>query len=361
MLPKDRLNDLVARLASGRRLVAPVLRDGALRWRVPEAGDEVALEAGNTPDSPKAALFPQTEGMMRFGRARDRYADVEAAAIDETPTVLLGVRPCDARSFLMLDRVFLEGPYRDVYYAARRENTLIIALACRRPRASCFCHAFASGPYDRSAADLFMRDAGDAWLIEAVTDRGHDMLGSLGDMLTPADESHLAAAGEIEARAVERLRPIEPVAGIEDTLRGLFDSPMWAEIAEKCVACGTCTYLCPECHCFTIEDRLRAGDGERVRTWDSCMYPTFTLHASGHNPRPDGAARWRQRTLHKFAYLPENVGLYGCVGCGRCVQACPVRLDIRDVLRRVREVASAVSAGAAAAAEAAADTGGASS
>ena len=77
-----------------------------------------------------------------------------------------------------------------------------------------------------------------------------------------------------------------------------------------------------------------ADSGERVRGWDSCMYPMFTQHASGHNPRPNQAARWRQRTMHKFEYLPRNVGLYGCVGCGRCVQSCPVRLDIRHVLRR---------------------------
>ena len=116
-------------------------------------------------------------------------------------------------------------------------------------------------------------------------------------------------------------------------LPALFDSPVWAEVSEKCLACGTCTYNCPDCHCFNIEDRLLADGGERVRGWDSCMYPMFTQHASGHNPRPDQAARWRQRTMHKFEYLPRNVALYGCVGCGRCVQSCPVRLDIRQVLR----------------------------
>jgi Fe-S-cluster-containing hydrogenase component 2 len=116
----------------------------------------------------------------------------------------------------------------------------------------------------------------------------------------------------------------------------LYDSPIWQEIANKCIACGTCTYVCPECHCFNIEDRALADGGERVRAWDACMYTLFTQHASGHNPRPDQAARWRQRTSHKFAYLPRNVGMYGCVGCGRCVLACPVRLDIREVLRSVR-------------------------
>jgi sulfhydrogenase subunit beta (sulfur reductase) len=339
MLPKERLNELVARLGSGRRLVAPVLHDGALRWRTVEAGETITLDAGNTSDSPKAMLLPQTEGMMRFGRACGHYADGHSSTPEETPTVLLGVRPCDAHSFLMLDRVFLEGRFRDAYYAARRKNTLVIVLACARPRSTCFCHALNGGPYDRLGADLFMRDAGDAYLIEPVTEQGREVFRELADRLSPVDEAHRAAAAEIEDRAMQRLRPVKPVAGIKKVLQGLFDSPVWAEIAEKCVACGTCTYLCPGCHCFTIEDRLRARDGERMRAWDSCMYPTFTLHASGHNPRPDQAARWRQRTMHKFAYLPENVGMYGCVGCGRCIQACPVRLDIRDVIRRVREVA----------------------
>ncbi|MCD6302085.1 MAG: 4Fe-4S dicluster domain-containing protein, partial [Anaerolineae bacterium] len=84
-----------------------------------------------------------------------------------------------------------------------------------------------------------------------------------------------------------------------------------------------------------IQDRTVANGGERVRTWDSCMYAGFTVHASGHNPRPDQAARWRQRVMHKFSYLPLNVDAYGCVGCGRCVVNCPVNLDIRRVLARV--------------------------
>jgi sulfhydrogenase subunit beta (sulfur reductase) len=156
--------------------------------------------------------------------------------------------------------------------------------------------------------------------------------------LVAADEGSAARAAEIEAKAVARLSEIEPVAGIEAMLPALFENAVWAEVSEKCLACGTCTYNCPECHCFFIEDRLFADSGERVRGWDSCMYPMFTQQASGYNPRPNQAARWRQRTMHKFEYLPRNVGLYGCVGCGRCVQSCPVRLDIRHVLRRLREV-----------------------
>ena len=342
MLPKSQLSARIADLLTIRRVIAPVVREGELRFDVVKRADEIVLDYRNTAKPPKGVFFPQTETMMRFARARDAYNEIEAVPLDTTPTVLLGVRPCDAHSFILLDKIFAQGCYLDPYYRARRENTLVISLACDHPRATCFCHAFGRGPADMSGADILMRPAGDAYIIEAVTSRGAQLLAE--GALARADEPHLRAAQEIAAAAEARLRPIEPVKGIEKDLAGLFENPMWAEISEKCLACGTCTYVCPGCHCFNIEDKLYAREGERVRAWDSCMYPTFTLHASGHNPRPDQAARWRQRVMHKFEYLPRNVQEYGCVGCGRCILSCPVRLDIRQVIDRVRQEASKVTA-----------------
>ena len=337
MLSKEELSAFADSLMESYRLISPVRRDDELRFDQVEASDDVVLDYRNTLKSPKAVFFPQTESMIRFGRKLDQFNDVRSVPLDDTPTVLLGVRPCDARGFLLLDKVFAEGEYLDPYYKARRDNTLVVSLACDHPRPTCFCHAFGSGPYDREGSDVMLRDAGDAYLVEAVSERGREFL--RGISLGGADQALLNKVAEIEEKALARLSEIEPVEGIEALLAGLFDSDLWAEISEKCLACGTCTYVCPTCHCFGIEDRLMAGQGVRVRAWDSCMYPSFTLHASGHNPRPAQAARWRNRFMHKFEYLPRNVGSYGCVGCGRCVLSCPVRLDIRDVLRRVRQEA----------------------
>lgn len=335
LLPKNELSSFVAGLMERYRVVAPVWRNEELRFDEVASPSEAVLNYRNTVKAPKGVLLPQVDCLMRFGQRRDNYNHVQAVPLDEAPTVILGVRPCDARSMVFLDAIFGQGKYTDPYYLARRKNTLVFALACDHPRQTCFCHAFDSGPYDRTGADVFMREAGDAYLIEAVSERGAQALEAAH--LATADSRHIDAAQRIEATSLAAMGEIEPVAGIEEVLPSLFNSPLWQEISEKCLACGTCTFVCPTCHCFNIEDRLVAQGGERVRAWDSCQFPIFTLHASGHNPRPDQAARWRQRLLHKFQYLPQNVNLYGCVGCGRCVAACPVCLDIREVVRRVRQ------------------------
>jgi sulfhydrogenase subunit beta (sulfur reductase) len=123
----------------------------------------------------------------------------------------------------------------------------------------------------------------------------------------------------------------------------MFESPFWDEQSLSCIRCGICTYLCPTCHCFDINDEIASSSplrGERVRNWDNCQFPDFTMHSSGHNPRPDRASRLRQRILHKFQYFVERYQNYQCTGCGRCVSKCPVRIDIIEVLDKVRDYGS---------------------
>ena len=344
-LPQEHLARFVARLMAGRRLYAPTRRGGDLRFDLIASPEEATLDYANTRQAPKALLFPQTECLLARAAEADRadYSPLAAPPLDAAPTAILGIRPCDARAFVLMDAVFLQGQYCDPYYRARRENDVILSRACARHRATCFCHALGSGPYDRDGSDVLLRPSNQGYLLAAASARGESLLAELGAEagLMPPDPEALEEAAAIEAGALARLAEMPPVAGIEEALPALFDDlALWREISEKCLACGTCTYVCPGCHCFNILDRVEASGGRRLRAWDACMYPGFTVHASGHNPRPDQAARWRQRVMHKFSYLPENVGLYGCLGCGRCVLACPVSLDIREALRLARLAAA---------------------
>jgi ferredoxin len=171
-------------------------------------------------------------------------------------------------------------------------------------------------------------------LLKAQTGRGEDLLRFTGDMLAEAGPEALQAAEERIRAAEDQLAPVMTAESVQ-RLRSAYDSQLWETAGRKCLGCGTCSYLCPTCHCFDISDEVRDGAGRRVRTWDCCAFPQFTLHASGHNPRPTPKERWRQRIMHKFRYAVENFGIPFCVGCGRCIRNCPVSMDLRAALKEL--------------------------
>ena len=80
---------------------------------------------------------------------------------------------------------------------------------------------------------------------------------------------------------------------------------------------------------------MRGSEGVRQKNWDACAFPLFTLHTSGHNPRPDQPSRWRQRLSHKFSYYPEKFGRALCTGCGRCIRLCPAGMDLLADLKEL--------------------------
>jgi len=263
--------------------------------------------------------------------------------------LVFGCRPCDARALAQLDEVFGPGykGHPDPYYLRRRENSVVISLACTRPCASCFCTATGGGPADTRGADILAHDLGAEGLLlfEALTDKGGALMQAHPDLFAEPQAAHLQAA---KARAEAAEAQVRAAAGLGIDLgrdRGalkrrmdpLFDDPRWVGLTDSCIGCGACTYLCPTCYCFDIADESRLYEGRRIRTWDSCQFAQFTKHASGHNPRGSKKERLRQRFMHKFSYAVENNSEVLCVGCGRCITACPVNLDIRDVIRAFTE------------------------
>lgn len=338
LLAKDQISVLLEALLQGRKLFAPVDDGGVIAFRQVDSPQEVVLDYHNSTEPPKRLFFPQSETLFRYGLEGEQLALAEPQPASGEK-VLFGVRPCDARSFTLLDRVFTGGNHCDGCYQARRENFTVVGLACTRPRAACFCTSVGGGPFDTAGSDVLVTDLGTDYLVEAVTDKGAALLEGLS-VGREADEDSIRRRAEAQATAEAFLRD---EINTEDVKRKLqetwvWDDPFWERLHEKCIGCGACTYLCPTCHCFDIVDEGSEQQGRRVKLWDSCMFPLFTLHASGHNPRPTGKERWRQRLMHKFRYWLEDHGEVGCVGCGRCVVDCPVNLDIRQALREVESL-----------------------
>ena len=185
-----------------------------------------------------------------------------------------------------------------------------------------------------------MTELKDGYHVKALTPTGEALVGK-GTCFSDVSEAQHRELAVVHARALdEPHRAVTNLGSLPLALKKNFDSPAWGEMAKACIGCGVCTYLCPTCHCFDLSDEVTSRSplkGERVRTWDTCQFADFTMHTSGHNPRPDAGSRLRQRIAHKFLYFHENHGTQQCTGCGRCITHCPVGIDILAVMERVTQ------------------------
>ena len=322
------LNGWLAAMAEKQRVILPVEQAGQVNYGVWTDDARVRLDALRTVKSAKDAFFPQVENMMNF-KTEGKNLSIQMIDPADEDFVILGVRACDAKSFDILDRVFLSDPY-DPFYAARREHATVVTLACGRPDENCFCVNFGIDPADPKG-DATMWIVDDVIYLRANTEKGEALTASLED----ADDQPVKAQQQKTREIAERL----PFAHL--TMKGFdgehlmerFNDPHWAELSRACLGCGTCTFVCPTCQCYDIRDFDTGSGVQRYRCWDSCMYSDFTLMAHGTN-RPTQVERFRQRFMHKLVYFPSNnEGIYSCVGCGRCLAKCPQNLNIVKVIK----------------------------
>jgi len=323
-------------------LYAPQFTDDFWSFEVAENPEKIELNHPNTVQAPKKIIYPQRDVFFEFTNPDGEPPEIKEILPDDNASIIIGVRPCDAKALTLLDKVFNDG-YKDEYYWKRRDNTALIGLACSTPPSpNCFCTSVGGSPHAKTGLDILMTDMGDRYHIESVTKTGDKLINTGGKGLftnpTAKDKKDVQHIHDESEKKITRA--IKDVKKIPSVLTGMFESPFWDEEAMSCLRCGICTFLCPTCHCFDISDEVTSISpvkGQRVRTWDTCQFPDFTMHSSGHNPRPDKASRLRQRIMHKYQYFVEKFGEYQCTGCGRCVSKCPVGIDIIEVLNKVRD------------------------
>jgi NAD(P)H-flavin reductase/formate hydrogenlyase subunit 6/NADH:ubiquinone oxidoreductase subunit I len=308
---------------AGVRVVAPVTVNGHIEYRELTATTRATGFGNGLPQqSPKAAWFPRSEPILKFQR-KDREWSVEDPELGFPPVVVFGARPCDAAAPAILAPLF-GWDFHDPFFEQRMKAVVVIALACKGPMDNaCFCTSVGVDPAGENSGDAALMELPDGrYLAEGCTEAGRRLLAGV-----PAQDETVDVA-ELRARVRESVPVRFDSSQVRNALPRRFDDPFWEKAARSCIGCGTCAFTCPTCHCFDIQDEMRGNQGIRQKNWDACAFPLFTLHTSGHNPRPDQRSRWRQRLSHKFWYYPEKFGRALCTGCGRCVRLCPAGMDL---------------------------------
>jgi sulfhydrogenase subunit beta (sulfur reductase) len=343
ILKKDRLGEWAAKLGESAEVFAPAFIEDCWAFTKVEPGDEVALDHGNTVRPAKGFVFPQREVLYRFRQEAGGAPQLTETLPDDPRAVVFGVRPCDGRAMVRNDKVFTCG-FADPYYQTRRDRVAFVGLACATPPSpNCFCLSVGGSPDAEDGLDVLMTGLEGRYYVKALTAKGRGLISTAKGLFS---EAQAADKSEMESvHATARSYPQRSIAAMDKVAEGLkrnFDSPEWDALARACIGCGACTYLCPSCHCFDINDEITSQSplaGERVRTWDNCQFPEFTMHTSGHNPRETTAARLRQRVCHKLLYFVENHNMQQCTGCGRCITHCPVGIDIVRIANVMEEAA----------------------
>ena len=313
---------------SNRRVLGPKLVGGRIEIAEIKSLGELVKD-GQSVVSAKGTVFPKVERLLKY-RFEGKNVALEDVEPQAKPTVLFGIRPCEARSFAALDVVF-NWDYKDKFFNARLANTAVVAISCTKADSSCFCTSLGSRPDDTQGSDILLSPiVAGGFLAQVLTDKGKALVALAKDAFQPL-------VGDAPVVPPATVTPAFDAKALQQKLATKFDSPLWAEQSLRCIGCGACAFVCPTCVCFDIQDEADTRQGQRLRAWDSCGMRMFTLHASGHNPRDKQSQRWRQRVYHKFAYYPERINPLGCVGCGKCSRACPVDMNLKQHLAEAAE------------------------
>jgi ferredoxin len=353
-LPRTQLQLLIDLLQQqGYECLGPQVRDGAIvydaltaieqlpqglrdqqgpgAYRLQQQQTSRYFAWANGPQALKPRLFAPHETLWQVQRDASQQTcqlGFEATLPEEKKLAVLGVRGCDLAALRLQDQHFLEGQYRDPYYAARRKELFLIAVNCTHPADTCFCHSTGDGPRVSSGFDLQLDELDEGYVIDAGSEAGAAILSQL-KLATVSDEMLQMAERQSQA-ACKQQRQL-PGRDLRAPLFQQLDHPRWDDVAKRCLSCGNCTSVCPTCFCHSEQEfpRLDGSQSEHVRQWDSCFSQGHS-YIHGITLREETRQRYRQWLTHKLAGWHDQYGRSGCVGCGRCISWCPVGIDITE-------------------------------
>ncbi len=250
--------------------------------------------------------------------------------------VILGPKACDLHALKIIDQVYAGKEYPDPFYVKARQEQIIISTDCLEPNENCYCTLMNCQPYPKRDFDLNLSLTNNIYLIEIGTDRGKELLNKYFQGLKEASDSLILEREKNRERVQEQVQKQNQkysyVQTHQEAIEKHLKTDIWQDLSKTCVECGTCTQICPTCHCFLLYDQPVENHYERIKVWDSCFFAGYSRMAGGLTPRLQLADRFKNRFYHKFDSFVTNFGMEACTGCGRCVEGCMGKIDLREVL-----------------------------
>jgi ferredoxin len=285
--------------------------------------------------SPKAFFFP-----MREKAASYPGTDVDPSVPE--PALIFGVRGCDLKALQMMDQVFLEeGDVADPFYKSRRENAVLVAVHCGAPGPNCFCNLVGVDVVPKEGYDLHLTPLDQGFVVQAGSPKGEEILSKHSGFFVEATDAQIKEREAIQKETNEILERQNAEYQLSGEYKGLVeellnDEEFWTarEAGGPCVECNACTLVCPTCRCFLLYDTRDKDTFGRTKVWDACNYPMYARVGGGSNPMRRFWERFRHRYYCKFSVLFDRYGFYGCVGCGRCIENCMGKIDMRSVMKK---------------------------
>lgn len=309
------------------KLVAPVEVDNYFFLQDVSNIDDIAFDYFNVVKPIKEHIFPIREVLFKLdqtGYASDTLPETKQQ-------VIFGVRPCDTHSLLILDKPFTEDKYIDLYYKERRSKTTLITSACIQPENTCLCTSFPdSGPFSSKGSDVFCLQLDqDNFVIEILSEKGEKLFNNVTFDKIEITDQHNDKIKNLKENSEKK---ITKKLTIPQNMEKFFETDVWEKESNSCITCGICRYLSPTCYCFNITDEF----DQRIRYWISCSFKNYTKMTSGEISREKKSARFKHWYYHKFCYHKQNFGEHLCVGCGRCIKYCPVKIDFTEVFSKLK-------------------------
>ena len=333
---KSNLDRLVKSLSKSYKIFAPVKSDNKRFYR--KIGDEGLRDSVigeiRAVEPIKSFYFPARTKIAE-------YFSKDDSDKKERPIAIIGAKSCDLASFKVMDYVYSQEPFKDPFYISKREAGLIISSDCTLCGETCFCVAIGIMPYPTEGFDINLSEIEGGYLAETGSSKGEKIIKEYFKLFQGAEpyaQKRDSNRKKLKEDLLEHVKKsgIPAKDSIQPAFKSKFDTSLWEETSKTCVECGACNMICPACHCFILMDQKKENGFERLKMWDSCLLMSFARVAGGANPRKLLAQRMRNRFDKKFNFFPDTIGRFGCTGCGRCIEACPGKIDIRAVLSKLQ-------------------------